>query len=84
MGYPLRRNSAANLLVLLQVQRSGDMGSPRVVGATNFLQLPEHCRLLVFDLLPASPGFAHPLVGNRVSLKFPQPSVNRSPTQTAG
>ena len=47
-------------------------------------QLLQHGRLLPLDLLPASPGFAHPLIRSQVSLEFPQSFVDRGSTQTAG
>jgi hypothetical protein len=47
-------------------------------------QLLQHGRLLLLNLLPASPGFAHPLIRSQVSLEFPQPFVDRGSTQTAG
>src|ERR1019366_7568229 len=34
-GYPWRHNSSANFAVLLDDQRNGDMGSPRVAGSTS-------------------------------------------------
>src|SRR6266567_8155866 len=54
MRYPFRRSSTARWLVLLQVQRSGDIGSPRVVGATNRSSSPRTagcCCLIAFFLL---------------------------------
>ena len=47
-------------------------------------QLLQHGRLLPLDLLPASPGLAHPLIRSQISLEFPQSFVDRSSTQTAG
>ena len=69
------------VVVLPISRRHGITASRR---SYQLLQLPQHGRLLLLDLLPTSPGFAHPLIGNQVALEFPQTSVDRGSTQTAG
>src|ERR1035437_8224510 len=73
MRKPCRCNSSASLRVLLQVQRKGDSGSPRVVGPTNasrawriwgsakgFRPPP------LLRILPPSSAFPAPLFNSRI------------------
>src|ERR1035437_5176930 len=73
MRKPCRCNSSASLRVLLQVQRKGDSGSPRVVGLTNasrawriwgsakgFRPPP------LLRILPPSSAFPAPLFNSRI------------------
>jgi hypothetical protein len=53
IGYPWRHNSSASFAVLLDDQRNGDIGSPRVAGSTsrsNSFTSPGSCS--AFDFLP--------------------------------
>src|SRR5713226_9196968 len=85
MRYPFRHSSTVNWLVLLEVQRSGDMGSPRVAGSTNQpLQFLQHRWLLLLNRLSSSAQLAHPLRWKFVSLKLPEASMDSGATQTAG
>ena len=55
-GLSGRLNSAANLRVLLQVQRSGEQGSPRVAGSTNASKAFCNCGIRSVNRFRPLPG----------------------------
>src|ERR1039458_1512815 len=73
MRKPCRCNSSASLRVLLQVQRKGDSGSPRVVGPTNASSAWKSWGSVrglgpppLLRILPPSSAFPAPLFNSRI------------------